>query len=282
MSLTIDFSGKTVVVVGGTSGINLGVALAFAAHGASVAVASRSESKVNAAVARLAAYGGKAIGRAFDVRDVAGVRSGLDAFNDALGVFDVLISGAAGNFPAIAVGMSPNAFRSVVDIDLIGSYHVAREGFGYLRKPGANLIQISAPQAFLPAALQAHVCAAKAGVDMLTRVLAMEWGPSGLRVNSIVPGPIAGTEGMARLAPTPELQARVAKSVPAGRQGTPDDVANAALFLASPLAAYVNGAVLPVDGGWSLGGYSTMMGALADAMPQTVGRVSEDRMSFQG
>jgi len=268
MALTIDFSYKVVVVIGGTSGINLGIAETFAAHGASVAVASRSESKVSAAVDRLAGYGRKSIGRAFDVRDIAGVRSGLKDFHDALGALDVLISGAAGNFPAAAIDMSPNAFRSVIDIDLIGSYHVAREGFAYLKKPGSSLIHISAPQAFLPAALQAHACAAKAGVDMLTRVLAMEWGPSGLRVNSIVPGPILGTEGMARLAPTPELRACVRRSVPAGREGTSNDVANAALFLASPLADYITGAVLSVDGGWSLGGFSTTMHALQHAVEQ--------------
>ena len=262
MSLTIDYSGQTVVVIGGTSGINLGIAEAFARHGAKVAVASRAEKKVIAAVERLRAFGTTAIGRAFDVRNVEAVLDGLKDFHDALGRFDVLVSGAAGNFPATALGMSPNAFRAVVDIDLIGSYHVAREGFPYLKRPGGVLIHISAPQAFLPAAMQAHVCAAKAGVDMLTRVLAMEWGPSGIRVNSIVPGPIAETEGMARLAPTPELKASVRNSVPMRRDGTTQDIANAALFLGSPLASYVTGAVLPVDGGWSLGGFGTVMADL--------------------
>jgi NAD(P)-dependent dehydrogenase (short-subunit alcohol dehydrogenase family) len=136
--------------------------------------------------------------------------------------------------------------------------------YPYLTKPGASVINISAPQALLAMELQVHVCAAKAGVDMVTRVLAMEWGPSGIRVNSLVPGPIAGTEGMARLAPTAELQHTVTESVPLHRQGTPQDVAHAALFLASPLAAYVSGAVLPVDGGWSLGGVGVAMAGLAD------------------
>jgi NAD(P)-dependent dehydrogenase (short-subunit alcohol dehydrogenase family) len=268
MALTIDYTGKTVIVIGGTSGINLGVAEAFARHGARVAVASRLESKVTAAVERLSALGTKALGRAFDVRDVDGVRRGLAHFHGELGPFDVLVSGAAGNFPATAIGMSPNAFRAVVDIDLIGSYHVAREGHPWLRKPGGALIHISAPQAFLPAALQAHVCAAKAGVDMLTRALAMEWGPSGLRVNSIVPGPTAGTEGMARLAPTSELKASVRESIPLKRDGELEDVANAALFLGSPLASYMTGAVIPVDGGWSLGGYGIIMAGLQTLLEQ--------------
>ena len=259
MALTIDYAGKTVVVIGGTSGINLGIAEMFAAHGAAVAVASRSAEKVASAVERLKAHGGTAIGRAFDVRDVAAVAAGLADFHRELGPFDVAISGAAGNFPAPALGMSANAFRSVVDIDLMGSYHVAREGFPFLRKPGATLIFISAPQAFQPSELQAHVCAAKAGVEMLTRVLAMEWGPAGVRVNSIVPGPIDGTEGMARLAPTPALQARVRETVPLRRAGTVEDVAQAALFLGSPLASFISGAALMVDGASTLAGFGVLM-----------------------
>jgi NAD(P)-dependent dehydrogenase (short-subunit alcohol dehydrogenase family) len=139
---------------------------------------------------------------------------------------------------------------------------VLRAGYEFLRKPGSVVINISAPQAFLPWALQSHVCAAKAGVDMLTRVLAIEWGAQGVRVNGVVPGPIEGTEGMARLAPTPEARDLVTKSVPAARWGRPEDIANVCLFLASPLAGYVTGAVLPVDGGWSLGGATTAWAAI--------------------
>jgi hypothetical protein len=126
--------------------------------------------------------------------------------------------------------MSPNAFRSVVEIDLLGSYHVLRAAYPLLRKPGAVVINVSAPQAFLPMALQSHVCAAKAGVDMLTRVLAIEWGGDGIRVNSVVPGPIEGTEGMTRLAPTPEAREIVRTTVPAGRWGIPRDVADVCLL----------------------------------------------------
>ena len=158
--------------------------------------------------------------------------------------------------------MSPNAFRSVIDIDLLGTYHVLRAAHPLLRKPGAVVINVSAPQAFLPMSLQSHVCAAKAGVDMLTRVLAMEWGPHGIRVNAVVPGPIAGTEGMARLAPTAEAEAMIERTVPIARLGTPGDLAGACLLLASPLAAYITGAILPVDGGWSLSGASEAWGDL--------------------
>lgn len=263
MKNPIDYSDRVVFVAGGTSGINLGVAEGFARAGARLAVMSRSEEKVNAAADYLSGFGKPAIGMVADVRDYEGVERVFQEVSSTMGPVDVLISGAAGNFPATALGMSPNGFRAVVDIDLMGTYHVMRAGYPVLRKPGACVINISAPQAYVAAPLQSHVCAAKAGVDMLTRVLALEWGDAGVRVNSIVPGPIRDTEGMARLAPSEALQKAVADSVPLKRMGEKEDVANFALALASPLGAYVNGAVIPVDGGWSLTGFGRMMDELA-------------------
>ncbi|MCG7895706.1 MAG: SDR family oxidoreductase [Candidatus Thiodiazotropha taylori] len=258
MAQQIDFSGQSVLVVGGTSGINLGIAEAFAANGARVAVVGRSRERMERALSLLSASGGEAIGRCADVRDLSAVEQVIGEISDHFGGIDVLVSGAAGNFPASALDMSPAGFSAVVDIDLLGSYHVLRTAYAYLSKPGACVINISAPQAYIPMPLQLHVCAAKAGVDMLTRVLAMEWGESGVRVNSIVPGPIADTEGMKRLAPTAEARAMITDSVPLKRLGKAGDVANLALFLASPMASYITGAVMPVDGGWSLGGLSAM------------------------
>ncbi len=265
MSDPLDFTDRHVFVAGGTSGINLGIAEGFARRGARLAVLSRSQDKVDAAVAKLVDLGAEAAGFAADVRDADAVASALQAAADRFGPIDVLVSGAAGNFPAPATGMSANGFKSVVDIDLLGSFHVLRAAHPLLARPGGCAINISAPQAFMPMALQAHVCAAKAGVDMLTRVLAMEWGPEGLRVNSIVPGPIDGTEGMARLAPGASARKMVERTVPMGRMGTVEDVANCALLLASPLAGYISGQVLAVDGGWSLSGASQAMGAMAMA-----------------
>lgn len=266
MQNPIDYSGKIVFVAGGTSGINFGVAEGFARAGARLAVLSRSQEKVDAAVERLSAHGQQAIGVAADVREYQAVEDAFKRVHAEMGELDVLVSGAAGNFPARALDMSSNGFRAVMDIDLLGTYHVMRASYETLRKPGACVINISAPQAFVPAAFQSHVCAAKAGVDMLTRVLAMEWGGAGIRVNSIVPGPIRDTEGMARLAPTESLQKAVTDSVPLGRMGDKEDVANFALALASPLGAYVSGAVIPVDGGWSLSGFGDVMGQLAEIL----------------
>ena len=266
MARYLDFTGKTVFVAGGTSGINLGVAEGFARHGAKVAVLSRSQEKVDAAVAKLKEYGQDAAGFSADVRDAEAVANALKDAEAALGKFDVLISGAAGNFPAPALGISSNGFKAVMDIDVLGSFHVLRFGHQHLNAPGASVINISAPQAYVPMELQVHVCAAKAGVDMLTRVLAMEWGPEGIRVNSIVPGPIEGTEGMDRLAPTPEIKAKAAETVPLRRMGTTQDIANAALFLSSNLATYISGVIMPVDGAWSLSGAGLSTRELAKAI----------------
>ena len=263
MNKEINYENKTVFVAGGTSGINLGIARGFAQAGAKVAVMSRSEEKVEAAVTLLKKDGSDAFGSAADVRDVDAVSNALTKTHERCGEIDVLISGAAGNFPALTHDLSPNGFKAVVDIDLLGSFNVLKIGFQFLSKSGASVINISAPQAINPMQGQIHVCAAKAGVDMLTRVLAMEWGELGIRVNSIIPGPIDKTEGMRRLAPTANARRAVTSSVPLGRMGTVEDIAQAALWLASPLASYINGAVIPVDGGWSLGGDSATMATMA-------------------
>ncbi len=265
MTATFDFSGQRVFVFGGTSGINLGIAKRFAEAGAAVAVASRSQEKVDAAVAELSALGSDAKGYALDVRDSDAVAAALEAHGAPI---DVLVSGAAGNFPAFANDMSPNGFKSVVDIDLLGSFHVLKAAFHYLKKPGASVINISAPQAFVPMPMQSHVCAAKAGVDMLTRTLALEWGPAGIRINSISPGPIADTEGMRRLAPNEKIAEQYKASVPLNRFGAAGEIGDAAMFLSSDAAAYISGVVLPVDGGWSVAG----AGAAALAMSQMHGR----------
>ena len=251
MKTTFDYIDANVFVAGGTSGINLGIAQAFARAGARVAVASRKQEKVDAARATL---GDNALGYAFDVRDAENVKAALDGFAAEVGQIDVLVSGAAGNFPVLAKDLSVNGFKSVVDIDLIGTFHVMKAAYPHMKRPGGSIINISAPQSVVAMEAQLHVCAAKAGVDMLTRCLALEWAREGLRINAVSPGPIEGTEGMDRLAPTPEAKQAVADMVPAKRSGTPEDVARACLFLGSEAADYVNGQILAADGGWAVAG----------------------------
>lgn len=148
--------------------------------------------------------------------------------------------------------MSANGFKAVVDIDLLGTFNTCRAAYEHLRKPGASILCISAAHAFMPIALQAHVCAAKAGVDLLTRTLALEWGPSGVRANCITPGPTEDTEGMRRLAPTAEAKESIMRGIPLRRYGTKDELADLALFLCSEAASYITGAVYVCDGGQSL------------------------------
>jgi len=264
--MNFDYAARTVFVAGGTSGINLGVALGFARAGAAVFVISRNPDKVAAAVARLQDTGARAAGASADVRDHEAVKAALASCADEFGAIDVLISGAAGNFPARALDITSNGFRAVMEIDVLGTHHVMTAAYPYLRKPGASIVNISAPQSLVAMTGQAHVCAAKAGVDMITRTLALEWGRDGIRINSVIPGPIAGTEGMARLAPSPEAMARVVKAVPLGRLGTPQDIADICLFLGSDMASYVSGAVIPVDGAWHLNLAGTRLDAVLDAM----------------
>ena len=265
---SFSFRGQHVFVAGGTSGINLGIAQAFARAGTNVAVMSRSPEKVQQAQDGLHALGAQAMGISADVRDPGAVDAALRQAHAQFGEIDVLISGAAGNFIAPAAELSPNGFKTVIDIDLNGSFHVLRLAYPLLKKPNASVINISAPQGINPTMYQVHACAAKAGIDMMTRVLAMEWGEVGIRVNAIAPGPIENTEGMRRLAPSPEALAKAVASVPLQRMGTLDDIAHMALFLSSPLAGYVTGAVIPVDGGSSLRGGRDMR---ASYVPRAAG-----------
>ncbi|MES1989932.1 MAG: SDR family oxidoreductase [Pseudomonadota bacterium] len=246
-------AGKVAFVAGASSGINLGIALHFARAGAKVAIISRSAEKIAAAAKTITDEGFPAMGIAADVRSFEAVDAALKATHDAYGKIDIVISGAAGNFVAPALGMSSNGFKTVVDIDLIGTFHVLRACFQYLNRPGASLISITAPQGVNPSMFQSHVCAAKAGINMLTKCLAMEWGPAGVRVNAISPGPIADTEGMLRLAGTPEAEAAVKARIALRDYGTKTDIADMAMFLSTDHAKYVTGSIIDCDGGSKLG-----------------------------
>ncbi len=248
-----DFKGKVVVVTGGGSGINLAIAKQFAEHGAVLALIGRSAERLDAAVVEIEGAGGRATGHPADVRDYERLAGVMSEIREKSGQISVLVCGAAGNFPAAASVMSANGFKAVVDIDLLGTFNAARAAYSHLQKPGASIITISAVQATVPMPMQAHVCAAKAGVEMLTKCLALEWGREGVRVNAIAPGPIAETEGMKRLAPTPKLEALVSRGIPLGKFGSKSDIAEAAIYLASSAAAFVTGSILVCDGGQSLG-----------------------------
>jgi peroxisomal 2,4-dienoyl-CoA reductase len=246
-------SGKTALVTGGGTGICRGIALAFARHGCDVAITSRRREHFEPTVRELEACGAKALGFASDVREPDAIAEVIDRAAGALGRLDILVNGAAGNFLCDASTLSPNGFGAVVDIDLKGTFHACRAAYPYLARSGGVILNISATLHYGGTPQQVHVAAAKAGVDALTRTLAVEWGPKGIRTVGIAPGAIEGTEGVDRLL-AGERRDRTARLNSLGRLGAIDDIAHAALFLCSGLASYVNGETLVVDGGQWLTG----------------------------
>ena len=242
--------GKVAYVAGGTRGFNLAIAKRYAEHGAKVAVMSRDVERCASAAQEIRDAGGEALGLPADARDYDRVAETMQETADTFGGIDIVIAGQAGNFYAPALGMTASAFKSVIDIDLLGTFNLYRASFEHLRTPGASLIAITAPEAVKPLPFQSHVCSGKAAVNMLTKCLAIEWGPAGVRVNGISPGPIEDTFGMDNVIATmPGVKERITASTPLRRWGTHADVADAALFLASDASSYVTGTILDVDGG---------------------------------
>jgi 2,4-dienoyl-CoA reductase [(3E)-enoyl-CoA-producing], peroxisomal len=250
--------GRVAFVTGGGTGITGGVARALAEAGARVALVSRSLDHLEpAATAINDARGrnptvregaGEAFAVAADVRKPDEVEKAIAATVERFGKIDIVVNGAAGNFLCKAEELSPNGFGTVVDIDLKGTFNVCRASFEELKKNQGQILNISATLHYLGTPMQIHVSAAKAGVDALTRNLAVEWGRYGIRVNAIAPGPIGDTEGMKRLVPEP-IKEKLKQRIPLGRFGMIADIENAAVFLCSDAANFINGAVLVVDGG---------------------------------
>lgn len=250
--------GRVAFVTGGGTGITGGVARALAEAGANVALVSRSLEHLEPAAAAINAARdssptvreglGEAFAIAADVRKPEEVETAVAATVERFGKIDIVINGAAGNFLCAAGELSPNGFGTVVDIDLKGTFNVCRASFPELKKNRGQILNISATLHYLGTPMQLHVSAAKAGVDALTRNLAVEWGRYGIRVNAIAPGPIADTEGMKRLVPEP-IKEKLKQGVPLGRFGLIKDIENAAVFLCSDAASFINGAVLVIDGG---------------------------------
>jgi peroxisomal 2,4-dienoyl-CoA reductase len=241
-------NGRVAFVTGGGTGITGGVARAFAEAGASVALVSRKLEHLEPAAQFINENGGNAIPGVADVRQPEQVESAIAKTVEQFGKIDIVINGAAGNFLCKAEELSPNGFGTVVDIDLKGTFNVCRAAFAQLKENRGQILNISATLHYLGTPMQLHVSAAKAGVDALTRNLAVEWGRYGIRVNAIAPGPIEDTEGMQRLVPEP-VRERLKKNVPLGRFGRIADIENAALFVCSDAGSFISGEVLVVDGG---------------------------------
>lgn len=263
-------SRKVAFITGGGSGINQRIADRYAQAGAAIAIMGRDKGKAEAAATLIREAGGRAIGLAGDVRDHDQVSAALYATHKEFGAIDIVVAGAAGNFVAHASNMSANGFKTVIDIDLLGTFNTAHAAYEYLAKNGGMVLAISAVQATLPTATQAHVCAAKAGVDMLIKTLAIEWGGVGIRCVGIAPGPVADTEGMKRLAPDGQASwDRILGHIPSRRAASRDEIASLAIFLASAAGQYINGAVIPIDGGQTAVGSYEFGAMLDDSLRKT-------------
>ena len=243
-------AGAAVFVSGGGSGVNLGIATCLGELGAAISICGRSEERLQQAAEGLKAKGIRVLTSVADVRDPEAVCMAFARTRETFGPVSGVVCGAAGNFLSPAEKISSNGFRAVVDIDLVGSFHCAHAAFDQLRETGGSLLFVSGGQSVTAYASQAHVGAAKAGVDQLMRTLAVEWGRFGIRCNSILPGPVEGTEGMRRLSEIVAQDTWVS-SVPLGRYADPAEIGRMAAVLLSPLGAYVTGSVIAVDGGFT-------------------------------
>ena len=245
-----SYKNQVVLVTGGGTGLGKAIAVEFARLGASVAILSRGAEHLARGVAAIEAAGARALSVQGDIRQPEQVAAAFDAVEQAFGLPDVLVNNAAGNFPVPAEDMSPNAWRSVVDIVLNGTYFCSRE-FGRRHlgagTPGA-IINVGASYAWTGGPGFAHSAASKAGVKNLTETLAVEWGPYGIRVNGLVPGLMPHDDEVAAIRGVPERRQSDAKRSPALRVGHPRELGWAATFLASPYAAYISGHTLVVDG----------------------------------
>jgi peroxisomal 2,4-dienoyl-CoA reductase len=255
--------GQVALVTGGGTGIGLGISQLLAELGAHVVMASRKPAHLEAARADIDSRGGKVTAVQLDVRDPEQVKAAVDGIVQQLGRIDVLVNNAAGNFYAPSATLSPNAWKSVVEIDLYGTFYCSQAVYPIMAaQGGGRIVSTSMTLHYRGWPMMAHATAAKAGVDALTRTLAVEWAPQRIRVNAIAPGPIP-TEGV-RKAFTPPADsgvpdvfaaadARMAeyakKGIPLGRWGSPRDIANMVAFLASPAGDWITGSIFVIDGG---------------------------------
>lgn len=244
------FDGQVVLVTGGGTGLGKAISVEFARLGAVVAIVSRSEDHLQAGAEAVEAVGGTPFTATCDIRDPAQVAAAFDVLDERHGLPDVLVNNAAGNFPVPAEDLSPNGWRAVTSIVLDGTFHMSREfGRRHLAAgtPG-NIVNVGASYAWTGGPGFIHSAAAKAGVDNLTKSLAVEWAPYGIRVNGLVPGLMPHADETDDIKGVPGRGSAEDRRAPALRAGQPRELGWAATFLASPWASYITGHSLVVDG----------------------------------
>ncbi len=236
---------QVVLISGGATGIGRGIAFYLGDLGAKVAICSRTQENLDKAVTELQQAGVDAMAHVCDIRKPDQVERTVGAVLQRYGQLDVLVNNAAGNFPALLKDLSYNGFRTVVDIDLNGTFNLTKACYSaWFAEHGGCIVNISAPFEGAGIPYQAHAAAAKAGVNSLTRTCAVEWRGQNIRVNAIEPGPVSDTEGMQRL--NSELSVQTRNAVPAC---SPRDIGKAVAFLASDDARFISGQCLAVDSG---------------------------------
>jgi len=258
------FKGKKVFVTGGATGIGLGFAQAFLNHGAEVFIASRKEEKLKEAAAETKKkFGKKLIWKTMDVRNNKTVEDVTNFLSSEWGELDILVNNAAGNFVAPVAAMSENAWRSVVDIVLDGTFRVSKACYPLLRKSkdGASIVNIITNYSWNAAPFVGHSGAAKAGVLNLTRTLALEWAADNIRVNAMCPGVVL-TENVRQNLMLDEKTAEMFEDyIPTGGITDPEKMAQQVLYLCSPAADVITGDMLIADGGqWLVGNAFYQMG----------------------
>jgi peroxisomal 2,4-dienoyl-CoA reductase len=249
--------GRVALITGGGTGIGLGIASSLAAAGAGIAIASRKPEHLSPAAEKLRATGAKVSTVEANVREPDSVARMVDQVAQTHGRLDILVNNAAGNFYAPSATLSPNAWRAVVETDLYGTFHCCQAAYPLLKaQGGGRIISISMTLHYRGWPQMAHATAAKAGVDALTRTLALEWARDRITVNAVAPGPIP-TEGVKKAFSPPGTDAPdlfgmekyAADSIPLGRWGQPEDIGQMVTFLASPAGNWITGAIMVVDGG---------------------------------
>ncbi|MGH9314325.1 MAG: 2,4-dienoyl-CoA reductase [Vicinamibacterales bacterium] len=242
---------QVAIITGGGTGIGLAIARRFSALGARVVLASRSEEHLAAGAAAVADDGGEALTISTDVRQPAEVDRLVARAVERFGRVDILINNAAGNFICRAEDLSPNGWNAVVNIVLNGSFYCARAVGRHLiaRGSGGSIVSILANYVWTGSPGTVHSAAAKAGVLSMTQTLAVEWARHRIRVNAVAPGPIESPGAARQLWSTPGAVERITQTVPLGRWGRPEEVADVVTFLVSPSAGYITGDVITIDGG---------------------------------
>jgi NAD(P)-dependent dehydrogenase (short-subunit alcohol dehydrogenase family) len=247
-------AGKTVVITGGGTGLGRAMALRMAELGARVGLLGRRQEPLDETARAIAQAGGRAHGASCDVRDSLAVKAGFDALESELGPLNQLVNNAAGNFLCASEDLSDNAFKSVVEIVLYGTFHCTRELGRRLieRQQPGQVLSIVTTYALTGSAFVLPSAAAKAGVLAMMRSLAVEWATYGIRLNAIAPGPFPTEGAFSRLAPGSEIERQILRRVPLRRFGEHWELANLAAYLMSDASPYQTGDMVTLDGGEAL------------------------------